>query len=84
MGFAKENNEYSIKLQKKRDLQLLVINLTKKTPDARNAKEHYQSFLRKKHTKQVKQSKIVTQQPKSTENSNVIGIKPVAIEHPKT
>ena len=73
-----------MKLQKKGDLQLLVINLTKKTPDAPNAKEHYQSFLRKKYTKQVKQSKIVPQQPKSIENSNVIGIKPVSIEHRKT
>ena len=35
----------------------------KKIPDCRDTKEHYQSFLRKKNTKLVKQSKMITQQP---------------------
>ena len=32
----------------------------------------------------MKQSKIITQQPKSIENPNIIDIKSVPIEHPKT
>ena len=30
-------------------------------PEPHNAKEHYQSFIRKKNTKSIKQSKIITQ-----------------------
>ena len=41
-------------------------------PDPCNAKEHYQSFIRKKNTKSVKQSKIITQQPKTFENPNTV------------
>ena len=40
--------------------------INRKTPDCRNAKEHYQSFIRKKPTKLVKQSEIITYQPKTT------------------
>ena len=36
-----------------------------KTPYSRNAKEHYQSPIRKKITKSVKQSEIITYQPKT-------------------
>ena len=32
----------------------------------------------------MKQSKIITQQPKSLENSNIVDIKLVTIQHPKT
>ena len=38
-------------LEKKKDLLLLANKLIEKIPDSRNAKEHYQSFLRKKNTK---------------------------------
>ena len=48
IGFSKESSYYSIKHQKKKDLQLFVIKLIEKTPDLCNAKEHYQSFLREK------------------------------------
>ena len=41
-------------------------------PDSRNAKEHYQLFLRKKNAKPVKRSKVITQQPKSLENQNTL------------
>ena len=49
-----------MKHQKKKDLQFFQTELTKKIPDPRNAKEHYQSFTRKKNAKSAKQSKIIT------------------------
>ena len=58
--------------------------LIKKIPDPRNAKEHYQSFVRKKNRKSVKQSDIVTYQPKTFENPNIVDIKSIITEHPKT
>ena len=57
--------------------------LTEKIFDPRKAKEQYQSLIRKKNTKSVKQSKILTQQPKTFENPNIVNIKSVT-EHPKT
>ena len=47
-------------------------------------KEHYQPFVKKKDTKSVKESKIMTRQPKALENSNIFYIWSVFIEHPKT
>ena len=41
---------------RKKDLLLLENRLIQKVPDPRNAKEHYESFLRKKNRKSVKQS----------------------------
>ena len=46
-----------------------------KKSDPRNAKEPYQSFIGKKNTKSVKQSKIINQQPKTFENQNIVDIK---------
>ena len=46
-------------------------------------KKHYQSFIRKKNTKSVKQSEITTYQPTIFENLNIIDIKSVITEHPK-
>ena len=57
--------------------------VTEKIPDIRNAKEHYQSFIRKKNTESVKQSKLITQQPKNFENTDIVDIKSVIIEHRK-
>ena len=54
IGFSKEKSYCSMKLLKK-DLLLLANKLIEKIPDPRNAKEHYQSFIRKKNTKSVKQ-----------------------------
>ena len=51
-------------------------------PDPRNAKEHYQSFIRKK--KIVKRLKIITYQPKPFEKPNIVDIKSIITEHPKT
>ena len=57
IGFSKENSYYSMKhlKKKKKDLLLLATKLTEKIPNLCIAKEHYQSFLRKKNTKSVKQ-----------------------------
>ena len=77
----------SINIEKRlktEDLLLLATKLTDKKPDPRNAKEYYQSFIRTKNTKSVKQSKIIIQQPKTFENPNIADIKLVIIEHPKT
>ena len=63
---------------------MLASKLTEKIPDPHKAKEHYQSFIRKKNTKSVKQTKIITQQTKNFENPDVVDLKSVIIEHPKT
>ena len=47
----------------------------KKIPDPRNSQEYHQSFIGKKNTKSVKQSKIITYQPKTIENPNIVDIK---------
>ena len=71
-------------LKKKKDLLLLANRLIEKIPDPRNAKEHYQSFIRKKNSKSVRQSEITTDQPKSFENLNIVDMKPNITEHAKT
>ena len=70
--------------KKKKDLLLLASKLIEKIPDSRNAKEHYQSFIRKKNTKSVKQSEIITYQRKTFERPNIVDIKSVITKHPKT
>ena len=67
---------------RKKDLQLFAVN--RKIPDLRNAKEHNQSFIRKKNTQSLKQSEITTYQHKTFENPNIVLIKSVIKEHPKT
>ena len=47
-------------LEKKKDSLLLDNKLIKKIPDLCNAKEHYQSSIRKKNTKSIKKSEIIT------------------------
>ena len=63
---------------------MLANKLIEKLPDPCDAKEHYQSFIRNKSTKSVKQSKIITYEPKPFENPNIVDIKSVITEHPKT
>ena len=80
-GFVKERSYYSMmKHLKKKDLLLLANKLIEKIPDPHNAKEHYQSFIRKKRTN----SEIITYQPKTFENPNTVDIKLVITEHSKT
>ena len=63
---------------------MLANKLIENIPDPCNAKEHYQSYIGKKNIKSVKQSKIITYQPKPFENPNIVGIKSVIAEHGKT
>ena len=63
---------------------LLANKLIEKIPDLRNAKEHCQSFIREENTKSAKQSEIITYQLKTFENPNIVDIKSVIKEHPKT
>ena len=60
---------------------MLANKLIEKTSDPRNAKEHYQSFIRKKK-KSVKKSEIITDQTKTFENPNIVDI--IITEQPKT
>ena len=84
IGFTKESSYYSVKHQKKKVLLFLASKLIKQIPDASNSKEHYQLFLKNKNKKSVKLSKVITQQPKLLKNSNIVGRKLVAIDHPKS
>ena len=59
----------------------LANKLIKDVPDHCNAKEHYESFLRKKNRKSVKQSEDITYQSKTFDTVN---IKLDITEHPKT
>ena len=59
----------------KKDLLFLANKLIEKVSDRRNAKEHYESFLRK--------SEIIPCQPKTFENPSIVDIKSVIEEHPK-
>ena len=72
-----------LETSKKKDLQLFETKLTGKIPDPCNAKKYSQSFMTKKITKSTKQ-KIITQQPKIFESPNIVNIKSVIIEYPKT
>ena len=65
---------------KRKDLLLFANKLIEKVLDPPNAKEHFGSFLRKKNKKSVKQSEIITYQPK---NFDTVDIKSVTTEHPK-
>ena len=58
--------------------------LIEKVSDPRNAKQHYESFLKKKKGKSDKQPEMITYQTKSFQNPNTIDIKSVITEHPKT
>ena len=60
---------------------MLANKLIETVPDLRNAKEHYESVLRKKSKESVKQSEIITYQPKAFDT---VDIKSVITEHPKT
>ena len=75
MNFLKKAvTEFHETLEKKKDLLLLANSLIEKIPDPRNAKEHYESFLRKKNRKLVKNSEIITYQLKTFENLNIFDI----------
>ena len=54
---------------------MFAIKLIETKPGPCNAKEHYQSFIKKKATKSVKQSEIIPYQPKTFENPKNVDIK---------
>ena len=54
--FSKENSYYSMKCLERKDLLLLANKLIERIPDPRNAKQHYQPFIKKK---KLKISKII-------------------------
>ena len=58
--------------------------INRRTTWPRNDKGTLPTFVKKEDTKSVKESKIMTQQPKTFENSNIFDIWSVIIEHPKT
>ena len=62
---------------------MFATKLTAKISYSSNDKECYQSFIRRKNKKSVKQWKIITQQQKYFENSIIADVKSVIIEHPK-
>ena len=51
---------------------MLATKLIKRICDTNNAKEYCKLFLRKKPEKLVKRSKVVAQQPKTTESSTLL------------
>ena len=63
---------------------MLAKKLIEKIPDTRNGKEHYETFIGKKNTKSVKQSEIITYQPKSFWKPRHCWFKSVITEHLKT
>ena len=73
IGFFNKRSYYSMKRLKK--ILLLANKLMEKVLDPCNAKWHYQSFIRKKSRKSVKQSEITAYQPKPFENPNINYIK---------
>ena len=70
-----------MKLFVKKDLLLFANKLIKKNTLSGNAKEHYQSIIKKKNTKSVNNEKTITYQPKTFENPNTVDIKLVITEH---
>ena len=48
--------------------------LIEKVPDARNAKQHYELFLRMRNRNSIKQSEIITYQQQTFQNPNIVDI----------
>ena len=84
MDLLKKTVTIKLNTKKEKDLLPFAIKLIKKISDTSNAKEQYQCYLKKKNTKLVKWSKVITQQPKVFENSNTVDIISFIIGHPKT
>ena len=62
IGFSKEDRLSFIETIGKNDLLMFATKLIEKVPDPHNAKQHYESFLRKKNRKLVKQSELLINQ----------------------
>ena len=85
IGFSKESSYYSMKYVKRNNLLLLANKLIEEVPDSRNAKEHYESFPRKKSRNSVKQSEIISYQLSIllTENLLLQNIQKLHINYPR-
>ena len=55
-----ENSYYLVKRLERKDLLLLANKLIEKIPYLRNPKKHYQSFLRKKISKTIRNNYLST------------------------
>ena len=55
--------------------RLRAIKLIEKILDATNSKQYYQFYLKRKNTKLVRWSKIITQEPKTFQNPKSADIK---------
>ena len=53
LGFLRKTVDTQLNAWKEKDLLLLANKLMAKTPDPPNAKQHYQSFLRKENPNTV-------------------------------
>ena len=84
IGFFQEKSYSSLKHQKKQDSLLLATKLIQKYLVLLILNSTINLICREKNAKLVKRSKIITQQTKTFENRNVVDIKSVTIEHPKT
>ena len=65
----------------KKAVIIIAKKIIQKVSHPSNAKDNYESFLKKKNRNLVKQSKTITQQPKHFDNVNIIS---VITEHPNT
>ena len=66
LNFLKKTNIIQWKIRRKQiNYCLLTTKLIEKIPDAANSKQYYQTYLKNKNKKSVKQSKIITEEPKN-------------------
>ena len=72
-----------MKILNNKDLLLISNKLMKIIPDLCNAKEHYKSFIIKENRKSVKQSEIISYQPRTFQNANTVDINSIITEHSK-
>ena len=71
-----------LRKQLKKYLLLLATKLAEEIGNSRNAKEHYQSFIRKKDAKLVKKKELLRNQ-NLLKTQTLFGSKLVITEHPK-
>ena len=71
-----------LRKQLKKDLLLLATKLAEEIGNSRNAKEHYQSFIRKKDAKLVKKKELLRNQ-NLLKTQTLFESKLVITEHPK-
>ena len=79
--FSQKISYCSVKRLKRKHLLLLANKLIKRISNHRNGKEQYESFLRKKSRKSIKELGIITSQPKTFENPNIVDIESIITEH---